>query len=152
MTITDEQLSFAPHPLLTISALVLSLAAVAFSGFVYLQRPEEASLTELKDRIAANEKAVRDLSGDSSVDDLASTLGEAFAVIGTRLATIERDANAAMTMADGAQAAAEEAYSRADEIEENLGICLYAQESEFRYTYWSGIALFGNEYMYRCEY
>ena len=141
---------------LAITAIVLSVIAIGFSGWVFFQLPEEVSLTDLERQVASNTNAVDVSASDASdnsraIRDLTEELQETFDALWPRLAGAERDASDAQDIADDAVSLADEAYSPAEGIEQDLGICLYVQEIGVRYSYWSNITFGGQEYMYRCE-
>lgn len=132
-----------------IVAIVLSLVAIGFSTWVYFQLPEEVSLVQLERLVSENTEGLQDHAEE--VDELAASATEAFNLVWPRFSDIEADLSDIRTVALNAQSVAEDAYARAEEIEVDLGVCLYVQEIGVRYTYWSSIAFGGQEYMYRCE-
>ena len=141
---------------LAITAIVLSVVAIGFSGWVFFQLPEEVSLTDLEQQVASNTTAIEVAASDASdnsqtIRDLTGEVQEAFDALWPRLTGVERDASDAQDSADDAMTLADEAYNRAEGIEQDLGICLYVQEIGVRYTYWSNVTFGGQEYMYRCE-
>ena len=86
-----------------------------------------------------------------AVRGLTEEVQETFDALWPRLTGAERDASNAQDSADDAMSLADEAYTRAEDIEQDVGICLYVQEIGVRYTYWSHVSFGGQEYMYRCE-